>query len=84
MTVAECANAYGLRYRPATYGDNIIRLSRRIYGDDSERCLKILMEVNRRVDWYHLTPGESVFYIDETLIGQIDCFIGDNEIKGRQ
>ena len=80
MTVAEAAAAYGIRLRPATLGDNLIRLTRRIYGDDAIRYRLILIHLNRRLDWYNLTPGETIYYIDPSFINQIDSFMTFDDI----
>jgi hypothetical protein len=74
MTTLECANTYGMKVTAASFGDNIIKLTRRIYRADSPNYRKVLMELNRRVDWYELNPGDYIFYIDPSLTHNIDSF----------
>lgn len=55
-----------------TVGDNIVRVSRKLYTSDDEKYKKALRTINKRVDWSNLRIGEILLYVSKDIADSID------------
>ena len=68
MTIEEAYQSYGYLTYVSSEGDNLLFVSRRLYGSDSSYYRRILLVLNPRVDWLSLPGGVSIVYLSPEVV----------------
>lgn len=68
MTIEEAYQSYGYLTYVSSEGDNLLFVSRRLYGSDSSYYRRILLVLNPRVDWLSLPGGVSIVYLSPDVV----------------
>lgn len=68
MTIEEAYQSYGYLTYVSSEGDNLLFVSRRLYGSDSSYYRRILLVLNPRVDWLSLRGGVSIVYLSPDVV----------------
>lgn len=68
MTIEEAYQSYGYLTYVSSEGDNLLFVSRRLYGSDSSYYRRILLVLNPRVDWLSLPGGVSIVYLRPDVV----------------
>lgn len=72
MTILEAQYLYGVKECSVSEGDSITSLVFRLYKSYSDIYYRVLLTLNIRYDWYNLTPGTLVRYLDSSVVSQIN------------
>ena len=72
MTVKEAAATYAVHEYTTSIGDNLTRIVRLLYGDDSDKAYATIKELNLRYDWSYIQGGETIKYFPIDVLNIID------------
>lgn len=72
MTTKEAAATYAVHEYTTSIGDNLTRIVRLLYGDDSDKAYATIKELNLRYDWSYIQGGETIKYFPIDVLNIID------------
>ena len=71
MTIEEARQTFPLMKIKASKGDNLNRMTWRIYGSLEEKYSRTLTALNVRFDWNSIKPGDEIKFFTAEVVDMI-------------